>query len=99
LFFLQYIISPYIDRVSNQQRHDLELVWRQRWVFGRSCAAERKKQMVARPQQVLAPVPGNTIVMFLYLLHFILLPKDCVRTVAEVVGVSRLLEGTYMAAC
>jgi hypothetical protein len=55
--------------------------------------------MVARPQQVLAPVPGNTIVMLLYRLHFILLPKDCVRTVAEVVGVSCLLEGTYMAAC
>jgi hypothetical protein len=42
---------------------------------------------------------GTLLLMFLYRLHFILLPKDCVRTVAEVVGMSRLLEGTYMAAC
>ena len=80
-----------MERVSIQQRHDLELVWRQRWVFGRSCAAERKEPMVARAQQVLCWSRGKLSLMFLYRLHFILLPKDCERTVAEVVGVSRLL--------
>jgi hypothetical protein len=70
VLFVIYIISTCIERVSIQQRHDLELVWRQRWIFGGSCAAERKEQMVARAQQVL--VTGNAVVYVFvsFALHF-----------------------------
>ena len=60
-----------MERVSIQQRHDLELVWRQRWVFGRSCAAERKEPMVARAQQVLVTGKTVTYVFVSFALHFV----------------------------